>query len=78
MSRTRILLTSILIALDPAVVVAGEAGAATGPRHLLRHADSYWMPKLDRSFGLHTAQFRVHPIGQPHEPEPASSRYVWP
>lgn len=42
------------------------------------HADSYWMPKLDRSFGLHTAQFRAHPVRQAHEPRPTRSPYVWP
>ena len=36
-----------------------------------RHADSYWVPKLDRSFGLHTAQFNAHPYQQ--EPEPKTS-----
>jgi hypothetical protein len=36
-----------------------------------RHADSYWVPKLDRSFGLHTRQFEAHPYQQ--EPEPATS-----
>jgi enterochelin esterase-like enzyme len=36
-----------------------------------RHADSYWVPKLDRSFGLHTRQFAAHPYQQ--EPEPATS-----
>jgi esterase/lipase superfamily enzyme len=36
-----------------------------------RHADSYWVPKLDRSFGLHTAQFDGHPYEQ--EPEPKTS-----
>jgi hypothetical protein len=36
-----------------------------------RHADSYWVPKLDRSFGLHTAQFDAHPYEQ--EPEPKTS-----
>jgi len=36
-----------------------------------RHADSYWVPKLDRSFGLHTAQFNAHPYAQ--EPEPKTS-----
>ena len=30
-----------------------------------RHADAYWVPKLDRSFGLHTAQFNAHPVQQP-------------
>ncbi|WP_328471191.1 alpha/beta hydrolase-fold protein [Actinoplanes sp. NBC_00393] len=25
-----------------------------------RHDDAYWMPKLDRSFGLHSEQFRTH------------------
>ncbi|MEV4349480.1 alpha/beta hydrolase-fold protein [Actinoplanes sp. NPDC049596] len=42
------------------------------------HADSYWMPKLDRSFGLHSDQFRTHPVKQPKEPRPAKSPYVWP
>ena len=37
----------------------------TGPG---THADSYWVPKLDRSFGLHTKQFRAHPFVQPPEP----------
>jgi len=36
-----------------------------------RHADAYWVPKLDRSFGLHTAQFNAHPYVQ--EPEPPAS-----
>jgi enterochelin esterase-like enzyme len=36
-----------------------------------RHADAYWVPKLDRSFGLHTAQFNAHPVAQ--EPEPPTS-----
>lgn len=43
-----------------------------------RHADSYWMPKLDRSFGLHSAQFRAHPYRQPREPRGPRSRYDWP
>ncbi|MFI5937261.1 alpha/beta hydrolase-fold protein [Actinoplanes sp. NPDC051494] len=43
-----------------------------------RHDDAYWMPKLDRSFGLHTAQFRAHPFRQPREPRPTRSPYVWP
>ncbi|GIF21543.1 enterochelin esterase-like enzyme [Actinoplanes tereljensis] len=42
------------------------------------HADSYWMPKLDRSFGLHSEQFRTHPYKQKKEPKPAKSPYVWP
>jgi enterochelin esterase-like enzyme len=37
--------------------------ASKGVRHDYQlgpgnHADSYWMPKLDRSFGLHSEQFR--------------------
>src|SRR4029453_16244117 len=36
-----------------------------------RHADAYWVPKLDRSFGLHTAQFNAHPGAQ--EPGPPTS-----
>src|SRR3954469_22874 len=36
-----------------------------------RHADAYWVPKLDRSFGLHTRQVAAHPYQQ--EPEPATS-----
>ncbi len=43
-----------------------------------RHDDAYWMPKLDRSFGLHTEQFRAHPVKQPREPKPDRSPYVWP
>jgi enterochelin esterase-like enzyme len=43
-----------------------------------RHDDAYWMPKLDRSFGLHTEQFRAHPYRQPREPKPNRSPYVWP
>lgn len=27
-----------------------------------RHDDAYWMPKLDRSFGLHSEQFRAHSV----------------
>ncbi len=43
-----------------------------------RHDDAYWMPKLDRSFGLHSEQFRAHPYRQPREPAPIRSPYVWP
>ncbi len=43
-----------------------------------RHDDAYWMPKLDRSFGLHTEQFRAFPFRQPREPNPAPSKYLWP
>ncbi|MCO8269015.1 alpha/beta hydrolase-fold protein [Actinoplanes sp. TRM 88003] len=43
-----------------------------------RHDDAYWMPKLDRSFGLHAEQFRAHPYRQPKEPKPTKSPYVWP
>ncbi|GAA2625737.1 alpha/beta hydrolase [Paractinoplanes durhamensis] len=42
------------------------------------HADSYWMPKLDRSFGLHSDQFRAHPYNQKREPHQTPSPYVWP
>ena len=57
--------------------------AAKGVRHDYqlgagRHDDAYWMPKLDRSFGLHTEQFRAHPVKQPREPRPVKSSYVWP
>ena len=57
--------------------------AAKGVRHDYqlgpgRHDDAYWMPKLDRSFGLHTEQFRAHPVKQPREPKPVPSPYVWP
>jgi S-formylglutathione hydrolase FrmB len=58
--------------------------ASKGVRHDYQlgagnHADSYWMPKLDRSFALHTAQFRAHPFTQPREPRPGpASRYEWP
>jgi enterochelin esterase-like enzyme len=34
-----------------------------------RHADSYWVPKLGRSFGLHSRQFKAHPYSQPTEPK---------
>ncbi|MCY1137284.1 alpha/beta hydrolase-fold protein [Actinoplanes sp. Pm04-4] len=43
-----------------------------------RHDDAYWMPKLDRSFALHTEQFNAHPYRQPKEPKPIKSPYVWP
>lgn len=43
-----------------------------------RHDDAYWMPKLDRSFGLHTAQFRAHPYKQPRETKLPRSPYRWP
>ncbi|GAA2559133.1 hypothetical protein GCM10010435_32870 [Winogradskya consettensis] len=43
-----------------------------------RHDDAYWLPKLDRSFSLHSDQFRAHPYRQPHEPEPPKSPYLWP
>src|ERR1700712_3685797 len=33
-----------------------------------RHADAYWVPKLNRSFGVHTAQFNAHPYVQAAEP----------
>ncbi|GGN18718.1 hypothetical protein GCM10010109_31960 [Actinoplanes campanulatus] len=57
--------------------------AAKGVRHDYqlgagRHDDAYWMPKLDRSFGLHAEQFAAHPVKQPHEPKPVRSPYVWP
>ncbi|MFC7535017.1 alpha/beta hydrolase-fold protein [Actinoplanes sp. GCM10030250] len=57
--------------------------AAKGVRHDYqlgagRHEDAYWMPKLDRSFGLHTEQFRAHPVKQPREPKPPRSSYTWP
>ncbi|GAA0585437.1 hypothetical protein GCM10010172_83250 [Paractinoplanes ferrugineus] len=58
--------------------------ASKGVRHDYQlgagnHADSYWMPKLDRSFGLHSDQFRAHPVRQPKEPRrPAASAYSWP
>ncbi|GAA3343797.1 hypothetical protein GCM10020358_44420 [Amorphoplanes nipponensis] len=57
--------------------------AAKGVRHDYqlgpgRHDDAYWMPKLDRSFGLHTAQFRAHPYRQPREPHHPRTPYVWP
>jgi enterochelin esterase-like enzyme len=42
-----------------------------------RHDDAYWMPKLDRSFDLHSVQFRNHPHPQPREPRSHSS-YEWP
>ena len=42
------------------------------------HNDAYWVPKLDRSFGLHSAQFRAHPFAQPAEPAGAPSAYTWP
>jgi len=47
----------------------------TGPG---RHDDAYWVPKLDRSFALHTRQFRAHPFTQPTEPTTMSSGYTWP
>jgi len=47
----------------------------TGPG---RHDDAYWVPKLDRSFALHTRQFRAHPFNQPAEPTTMSSGYTWP
>lgn len=47
----------------------------TGPGH---HNDAYWVPKLDRSFGLHSRQFRTHPYDQPVEPAPAVNGYTWP
>ncbi|WP_203782490.1 alpha/beta hydrolase [Paractinoplanes rishiriensis] len=57
--------------------------ASKGVRHDYQlgpgnHADSYWMPKLDRSFGLHSEQFRAHPYRQPKEPRPVRSPYLWP
>ncbi|MEU4623184.1 alpha/beta hydrolase-fold protein [Actinoplanes sp. NPDC023801] len=57
--------------------------AAKGVRHDYqlgagRHDDAYWMPKLDRSFGLHAEQFRAHPVRQPREPRPIPSPYTWP
>ncbi|HEX8347901.1 MAG TPA: alpha/beta hydrolase-fold protein, partial [Actinoplanes sp.] len=50
--------------------------AAKGVRHDYqlgagRHDDAYWLPKLDRSFGLHSEQFRAHPYRQPREARPA-------
>jgi enterochelin esterase-like enzyme len=42
------------------------------------HSDAYWMPKLDRSFGLHTEQFRAHPVKQPKEPKQHKDGYRWP
>ncbi|WP_172890623.1 alpha/beta hydrolase-fold protein [Actinoplanes derwentensis] len=41
--------------------------AAKGVRHDYqlgagRHDDAYWMPKLVRSFQLHSEQFRAHPV----------------
>lgn len=42
-----------------------------------RHDDAYWMPKLDRSFDLHSAQFRGQPFRQPREPRHHFS-YPWP
>ncbi|MFI7546751.1 alpha/beta hydrolase-fold protein [Actinoplanes sp. NPDC049599] len=57
--------------------------AAKGIRHDYqlgagRHDDAYWMPKLDRSFGLHTEQFRAHPYRQAREPRAPRTAYVWP
>lgn len=57
--------------------------AAKGVRHDYqlgpgRHDDAYWIPKLDRSFGLHSEQFRAHPVQQPHEPKPVKTPYIWP
>ncbi|MGB2568899.1 alpha/beta hydrolase-fold protein [Micromonospora citrea] len=57
--------------------------AAKGVRHDYqggpgRHDDAYWMPKLDRSFGLHSEQFRAHPYPQEREPKRPTSRYDWP
>ena len=46
----------------------------TGPG---RHADSYWVPKLDRSFGLHSRQFRSHPYHQAPEPSGPPSPWHW-
>ena len=46
----------------------------TGPG---RHDDAYWVPKLDRSFGLHTRQFRAHPYDQAVEPPAAPTPYTW-
>ncbi|MEV6306763.1 alpha/beta hydrolase-fold protein [Actinoplanes sp. NPDC051861] len=57
--------------------------AARGVRHDYqlgagRHDDAYWMPKLDRSFGVHTEQFRANPVKQPREPKPVRDPYTWP
>lgn len=43
-----------------------------------RHEDAYWVPKLDRSFALHSKQFRAHPVHRPYEPHRPSPAYVWP
>ncbi len=43
-----------------------------------RHEDAYWVPKLDRSFALHSRQFRAHPVPRPHEPGRPTSVYTWP
>lgn len=43
-----------------------------------RHEDAYWVPKLDRSFGLHSAQFRAHPVCRPSEPRRPAPVYTWP
>jgi enterochelin esterase-like enzyme len=43
-----------------------------------RHEDAYWVPKLDRSFALHSRQFRAHPVPRPHEPGRPTSAYTWP
>ncbi|MGV9556247.1 alpha/beta hydrolase-fold protein [Streptomyces sp. NPDC003522] len=43
------------------------------------HDDVYWMPKLNRSFALHSAQFDAHPYRQPTEPRKQhTDGYVWP
>ncbi|MEU4694866.1 alpha/beta hydrolase-fold protein [Actinoplanes sp. NPDC023714] len=42
------------------------------------HSDAYWMPKLDRSFGLHAEQFAAHPVKQPKEPKKHRDAYRWP
>lgn len=44
-----------------------------------RHADSYWLPKVGASFGLHDAQFRAHPYKQKHEASRVrGAQWPWP
>lgn len=43
-----------------------------------RHEDAYWVPKLDRSFALHSKQFRAHPVCRTHEPRRPTPAYSWP
>ncbi|WP_433828965.1 alpha/beta hydrolase-fold protein [Actinoplanes sp. CA-015351] len=57
--------------------------AAKGVKHDYQlgagnHSDAYWMPKLDRSFGLHAEQFAAYPVKQPREPKPIKDGYIWP